>query len=231
MPSYVRPISRAQFFLTNNLFNVQCNINPPTIHILSVVSLTTLHVVPSASLSTFQRIVNKASPVPHADVNSRSQPSPSNVTQETPVSSLSHRLLAFASSSSSFVQPGSPVPTTTAQPHRNSPRPTSANLGGLTQADIGNAVLEVGGSVLSGMKTLSGMAYSAAKSRISPGDSSSPSPSRESDFALPTGGISNLFFSRVHLPPAAVVTVLGARPLYRSSLKMPPTHPKLLVAR
>lgn len=43
----------------------------------------------------------------------------------------------------------------------------------MTQSDLGNAAIKVGGSLLSGMKTLSGMAFTAAKNHIM----ASPSPS------------------------------------------------------
>ncbi|KAG6373947.1 hypothetical protein JVT61DRAFT_6111 [Boletus reticuloceps] len=69
----------------------------------------------------------------------------------TPIYSPSHRLLAF-----------------TAKPPRSDslePRThirTSSTQFGISQADLGSAAIKVGGTVLSGMKSLGGMAYNAA---------------------------------------------------------------------
>ncbi|KAJ3795406.1 hypothetical protein GGU11DRAFT_747082 [Lentinula aff. detonsa] len=70
-------------------------------------------------------------------------------------------------------------------------------LGGISQADVGNAALKVGGSVLSGMKTLGGLAY---KSAVAAATDSGP------DFRMSNhttvsnsgrvAGLANRFFSR-----------------------------------
>ncbi|KAF8332992.1 hypothetical protein F5887DRAFT_995039, partial [Amanita rubescens] len=77
-----------------------------------------------------------------------------------PVFALSHRLLAYASPPSL-----SSISGTQARPHRS----PSCGSG----ADLGNAAIKVGGSLLSGMKTLGGMALTAAKNHMMA--SSSPS--------------------------------------------------------
>lgn len=74
------------------------------------------------------------------------------------------------------------------------------SIGGMTQNDIGNAAMRVGGSMFSGMKALGGLAYNAAKSKAM-GDSSPPS-APASPTAVRTGGLSNLFFSK-SAPPAS----------------------------
>ncbi|KAJ3730564.1 hypothetical protein C8R42DRAFT_11268 [Lentinula raphanica] len=75
-------------------------------------------------------------------------------------------------------------------------------LGGITQADVGHAALKVGGSVLSGMKTLGGLAY---KSALAAATDSGPDASRlnrrggHTTNASSGGGVSGLanrFFSR-----------------------------------
>jgi hypothetical protein len=48
-----------------------------------------------------------------------------------------------------------------------SPPPSSA-FGG-SQVDLGNAAMTMGGTVLNSIKSLGGMAYSAAKARLGPG--------------------------------------------------------------
>lgn len=112
-----------------------------------------------------------------------------NVPQEQPIFSLSHRLLAFASSPP---RPGSPTGGPSPAQPRGQSRPTSGAFS-VTQADLGSAALKVGGSVLSGMKSLGGLAYSAAKSRVTAdqgGAVTKPS-------STTTGGaLNNLFFSR-----------------------------------
>ena len=95
-----------------------------------------------------------------------------------PVFALSHRLLAYASppSISSARAHGQRSPSRASGPPSHS-SPSTSPFGGLnmqmTQSDLGNAAIKVGGSLLSGMKTLGGMAYTAAKNHIMA--SSSPS--------------------------------------------------------
>ncbi|PFH47114.1 hypothetical protein AMATHDRAFT_68396 [Amanita thiersii Skay4041] len=86
-----------------------------------------------------------------------------------PVFALSHRLIAFASSPSPATRQAQyHVPSSDSS--SASPSSSPFGLGGLnmpmSQAELGNAALKVGGSLLSGMKTLSGIALSAAKNRI-----------------------------------------------------------------
>ena len=73
-----------------------------------------------------------------------------------PIYSLSHRLLAFAAQPP---RPDSHGPTAL--------RPrihvgASSTPFGMSQAELGNAAIKVGGSVLNGMKSLGGMAFNAA---------------------------------------------------------------------
>jgi hypothetical protein len=118
-------------------------------------------------------------------VNYRSSPSPdrrniSNVHPRhhpnlqhhpCPIFALSHRLLAFSSPEPSYsyahahTNTGSP----STSPLVTVPSPAGAGplgLGLTTQAEIGRAALKIGGSVLNGMRTLGGIALSAAKSRV-----------------------------------------------------------------
>ncbi|KAI5114824.1 hypothetical protein M0805_006599, partial [Coniferiporia weirii] len=98
------------------------------------------------------------------------------------VFSLSSRLLAFASVS--------PTPEsaslTNIYPRMAIPYSHSIQLGPLnvSQADIGNAAMKVGGGLLSGMKTLGGIAVAAAR-----GERNSSAPGE-------TGGGLRKFFSR-----------------------------------
>ncbi|KAK2465840.1 hypothetical protein APHAL10511_001481 [Amanita phalloides] len=98
-----------------------------------------------------------------------------------PVFALSHRLLAFASPpSSSNARRGQRSPSGgSGHSSRASPSTSPFGIGGLsmqvTQAELGNAAIKVGGSLLSGMKTLGGMAFSAAKNHIMAGTHHEPS--------------------------------------------------------
>lgn len=172
----------------------QSTVNPPSLHIISTQSFITLHVIASTSLvpfapprptpassSTKYNINNVL--VPYLDGTSDLDRHPA------PIYSLSNRLLAFASAPA---RPGSGSPTgTPTPPAQPRSRPTSGAFGG-SQAEL---ALKVGGSMLSGMKTLGGMAYSAAKSRVVP---PSPPPASRVDVRSSTtpGGLGGLFFSR-----------------------------------
>ncbi|RDB23101.1 hypothetical protein Hypma_009950 [Hypsizygus marmoreus] len=95
---------------------------------------------------------------------------------------LSHRLLAYASTTTSTSTPSAIPPgshsqqasiSTSSSPGGAGPRNTMGLLMGSgvvglpsTQAELGTAALRVGGSVLSGMRTLGGLAFSAARSRV-----------------------------------------------------------------
>ena len=76
----------------------------------------------------------------------------------------------------------------------------------MTQAEVGHAALRVGGSVLSGMRTLGGVALSAAKSQVV--SAGSGSPSRHAAGEVSGGGVAR-FFSRS--APSEGVGVVGER--------------------
>jgi hypothetical protein len=75
-----------------------------------------------------------------------------------------------------------------------------------TQAEIGHAALRVGGSVLSGMRTLGGMALSVAKSRVV--SAGSGSPSRHAAGEESGGGVARFFLRSA---PSEGVSVVGER--------------------
>lgn len=81
------------------------------------------------------------------------------------VFALSSRILAFASTS-----PPESSSLTNIYPRMAIPHPHSIQFGPLnvTQADIGNAAMKMGGGLLSGVKTLSGIAVAAARGEKSP---------------------------------------------------------------
>jgi hypothetical protein len=116
-----------------------------------------------------------------------------------PMFSLSRRLLAYASPVPQGSRTSSPVSTAPAAggvPGTGGNAGARSNVGGnaagggglglpTTQAELGNAALRVGGSVLSGMRTLGGLAVSATRSRVSGGGEPAG-----------VGGLTNRFFSR-----------------------------------
>lgn len=107
-----------------------------------------------------------------------------------PVFALSNRLLAYASpppradSSTSIMD---------RQPRTRSPTGTGSLGFGMTQTELGSTALKVGGNVLSGMKTLGGLAYSAAKARAGLAE---PGATPKGASIPSMGALTNRFFSR-----------------------------------
>ena len=148
----------------------QSTINPPTLHILSPVTFATLYTISSAFLVTIPLAVTRTNNnVSLSEIESeqivhgRRKASPGQS-----VFALSGRLLAYVSSPPLPASPdtaSSRRPQTQTQTHNRS---TSGGFGAgvhLTQADLSHMAMKVGGSVLSGMKSLGEKAYSAAMSR------------------------------------------------------------------
>ncbi|KAF9070367.1 hypothetical protein BDP27DRAFT_1323920 [Rhodocollybia butyracea] len=146
---------------------------------------------------------------------------PETIPQPAPIFSVSGRLLAYASlpegnSSPSLtgVQPRtsstlSSAAVSTASAFRSALSAQLVNLGnagdassalgalgGISQADVGNAALKVGGSMLSGMKSLGGLAYKSAVSAATDSGSGASVNRRVSGGGGGVGGLANRFFSR-----------------------------------
>ncbi|KLO09334.1 hypothetical protein SCHPADRAFT_907840 [Schizopora paradoxa] len=146
-------------FQASTSFIVVSTSYPPSLHILSTRTLNVLYTIQGRNLILFSR-------PRYQQPNSHQQPSndPTYAArQDYPhaVFALSHRLMAFAS-----------LPPATAQssrsgsnPHTATPQSPSIQIGPLnvSQADIGNAALKVGGGLLNGMKALGGFAAAAAR--------------------------------------------------------------------
>ena len=129
-----------------------------------------------------------------------------------PVFALSHRLLAYASpppSSSPQVLSNKRLSSASSTPSNPtsslSSSPSPFGLGGsigmvekvtnMTQAELGQAALKVGETVLGGMKLLGGMAYDAAKSRVSGGSGDMGRASLGGE-GWASGGVGGRFVSR-----------------------------------
>lgn len=173
----------------------QSTANPTTLHVISTTSFATLLTVPSTSLvpvpvpsplrSTYTpfNINNRTSHSHHTNKANNNNVSTPDILETIP-HALSHRLLAYASPT-----PRSDAPSPITHGHARS---ASSGLNANAEL-VGNAALRVGGTVLSGMKTLGGMAYSAAKARAT----GVPLPeSKESTKEGSGSGISSLFFSK-----------------------------------
>ncbi|KAI0051493.1 hypothetical protein FA95DRAFT_1534680 [Auriscalpium vulgare] len=139
---------------------------PSTLRIISPCTLATLFIIPHHSLSAFARPSSKNlnddtnhNVLPPHTLDSEDAP-PADL---QPVFALSGRLLAF-SSPPPRVDFSHQVVTST-QPRTRSPV-RADTTGSLSQADIGNMAMRVGGSVLSGMRSLGAMAFTAARTRI-----------------------------------------------------------------
>lgn len=163
--------------------------DPPTLHIYSPSTFKEIYTINSTSLVPFSH-----SPVSYSNFASKLFTTGSsnnnkennnavflgnNTTEDPgspspkPIFALSHRLLAYASPSPLTAAQQAQLPPSGGSGNSSGASPSTSpfGIGGLnmqmTQADLGNTALKVGGSLLSGMKTLGGMALSAAKSHIS----------------------------------------------------------------
>ncbi|KXN80712.1 hypothetical protein AN958_08245 [Leucoagaricus sp. SymC.cos] len=191
----------ASTFESNHHFIVISTTLPPTVHILSASTFHTLWTLSSASLAVSNGNVtnNNAKSQAVSYISPQVQPldSPTHPHHQpshhpSPVFALSNRLLAYASpsprqsrrvSTTSSAGSGPSLPSVSSSPF--------GGVGGFTQSDLGNAAMKVGGSVLSGMKLLGGIAYEAAKNKIADHGSATTT----------GGGVSSLivgtrFFSR-----------------------------------
>ncbi|RPD54134.1 hypothetical protein L226DRAFT_312631 [Lentinus tigrinus ALCF2SS1-7] len=166
-------------FAASSQFIILCTSNPATLHIISACTLSTLYTIPSASLVTFTPSPYTSSTVkPNANIRDvlpldidQHYPLPS----PRPIYALSNRLLAFVSplprhdSAPSSTTPGqahTSLPVTASDVVSSSASKFALPGMGMSQADLGNAALKIGGSVFSGMKTLGGMAFSAARAGV-----------------------------------------------------------------
>lgn len=159
----------------------QSTSDPASLQILCARTFSVLHVIPSRCLSLFSRPLP-----PHGAPNLQNLLGEilyaTRQDQPHPVFSLSNRLVAFASKQQAT--PGNS--STTPIVNSDIPRSNAFQIGSfnVSQADIGNAALKVGGGLLSGMKALGGMAVAAAR-----GENQEMVGSRN-------GGIRQMFFSK-----------------------------------
>lgn len=174
----------------------QSTLNPSTIHVISACTLATLYTIPSVSLISF------AYPTPASPTTAKPNDVLSSLDIDTPHASarpiyaLSNRLLAYVSPIS--LSPGVPPPPTATrghgQAHTSTPVPPPENqvkLGlNMTQAELGNAAAKLGGSVLSGMPTLGGMAISAACAGVA------AAVAEQNTATGPGTGFGSMFFSK-----------------------------------
>lgn len=146
---------------------------PAALHILSARTLESLYIVPSSALITFAHPLtqtasesNNIVSLPHIE-HDDDVPHALHVTSiPQPVFTLSNRLLAYVSPAPRVSSP-SELPSRL--PRTATPTsPVDSQLKFPTsQADLGTAAVKLGGSVLSGMRVLGGMAYSAARAGVS----------------------------------------------------------------
>ncbi|KAI0684773.1 hypothetical protein C8T65DRAFT_701928 [Cerioporus squamosus] len=146
-----------------------------------------------------------------------------------PVYALSNRLLAYVSPLTRHDAPPAPTP---GQAHTSlpvaAPDVASTKFGiGMSQAELGNAALKIGGSVFSGMKTLGGMAFSAARAGVTAavsGEQAQASPSTIHVRSTSTSGANSaagalgMFFSKS--APAATHEYQTAADRRRRSLRV-----------
>ncbi|KAI0766225.1 hypothetical protein BD413DRAFT_494502 [Trametes elegans] len=161
-------------FAASSQFIVLSTSNPATLHILSSCTLEILYSIPSASLVGLAyphsssilagKPNNNDDVVSSLDIDSRQQ----QQAPARPIYALSNRLLAYVAP----LRRPSTAPPTSATGHTTVPVPAPDNtnalkLGlGMSQAELSNAAAKLGGSVLSGMRTLGGLAISAARAGV-----------------------------------------------------------------
>ncbi|KAH9910661.1 uncharacterized protein BXZ73DRAFT_57927 [Epithele typhae] len=171
------PVIGLTSFAASSQFIVLCTSNPSTLTTISACTLATLYTISSTSLNSFAYPPSYTSPVTshnnnasfndlsHLDLDKHFATS-----APRPIYALSNRLLAYVAP---LTRP-EPIPIPTpGQAHTSSPVPAldaaqSAGKFGLniSQAELGSAAVKIGGSMLSGMKTLGGMAFSAARAGV-----------------------------------------------------------------
>ncbi|KAF8990198.1 hypothetical protein BDQ17DRAFT_1433964 [Cyathus striatus] len=176
---------RADTFMPDATCIVISTTHPPTLYIFTSTTFDIVYSIDSSSLlpfthstssnkspnelsistltNTFNNINNPVSVVPGLDLDG-SHTSPPAEPAPTPIFSLKGRFLAYASAAAS-------TPASDSSLHGAANRSPTFTLPlgqgiTLTQSDIGNAAWKVGGSMLSGMKTLGGMALDAAKNKL-----------------------------------------------------------------
>ncbi|KAI0666055.1 hypothetical protein C8Q78DRAFT_1060998 [Trametes maxima] len=218
-------------FAASTQFIILSTSNPPTLHVLSACKLATLYTIPSEALapfsypapapSTFSAFSVKTNLNLNLNLNLNTNtdvatPSSSlDIDRDSrqPIYALSHRLLAYVAP----ISPPSVLPQPATLPgrgvaHTSAPAPAPPSragiglglgLAGVKQADIGSAAAKLGGSVLSGMRTLGGMAFEAARAGVEAavaesrgGRTAGGSGGRGAGGGEGGGGLGSMFFSR-----------------------------------
>ncbi|KAI0637468.1 hypothetical protein C8Q77DRAFT_1048447 [Trametes polyzona] len=194
-------------FAASTQFVILSTSNPPTIHVISSCTLATLYTIPSASLvafaypspatTTIQHTTNANNVLPPVDIDTPGAAAP------RPVYALSNRLLAYVTplARPSTTAPPAPSASASGPGHTSTPVPVAADSQpklalGMSQAELGTAAAKFGGTVLSGMRTLGGMAFSAARAGVSAAVvAASESPAVGSGNGG-GGGFGSMFFSK-----------------------------------
>ncbi|KAI0084206.1 hypothetical protein BDY19DRAFT_997921 [Irpex rosettiformis] len=169
---------------------------PPALHVIASSTFVTMYIVPSSIILPFAHTqpteTNNAVPPPRQlDQQTTSQYSHISAIPQ-PIFASNNRLLAFASiptTPDAAKQSSSRTPRTAlpeAQPDAGLKLPIS-------QAELGSAALKLGGSVLSGMKVLGGMAFTAARAGVTAAISSDTHQQTTTNYSPPAPG---KFYSR-----------------------------------
>lgn len=145
---------------------------PPALHIFSPRTFSSLYIVPSSSLVTFAHPSPSSATETNTTVlqtnldelnNNPHSHHPTAIPQ--PIFTLSNRLLAYVSPPPRLDSPHE-VLTRTVRSASHGASDDNTLKFPLTQAELGVAASKLGVSVLSGMKVLGGMAFSAARAGV-----------------------------------------------------------------
>ncbi|KAI0915567.1 hypothetical protein AcV5_003752 [Taiwanofungus camphoratus] len=183
-------------------FVVLSTSSPLQLHVLSSRSFTTLYTISSSCLAPFATtlpsFVKNNFTVSQLDLDQEhnsiaKQHQLSTIPQ--PTFALSNRLLAYVSPDFSL-NISTPCAATLSRASASTLTTEGSSMPGISmsQADIANAAIKLGGSVLSGMKSLGGMAISAARAGVTAaaaGDVTSSSKAGPGSH-----GFTSMFFSR-----------------------------------
>lgn len=208
-PTIYLLFSYVSFYFSSRLLPLilfQSTSLPPTLHIISSVTFKTLLTISSTQLVPYTAPLtdkqHQHQPVLSTHLETSQQTLPREPVP-VPVFALHHRLLAFASPPSSSDTPAGASSQTRAR-RLSAAGVTSGpgtgaaiNFAGVsvTQADLGNAALKVGSTVLSGMRSLGGFAVSKARAHMAGAPTSATAPPSGSQ-PHGAGGLSKMFYSR-----------------------------------
>jgi hypothetical protein len=199
-------------FIADSL--MQATSRPVALHILSSATFESLYIVPSSIILPFAHPMEINNTVPPGQLDQDMNPYSHTSAIPQPIFASHNRLLAFASIT---VTPDSTRQSSARTPRQAAPESFQESPLRLptSQAELSSAALKFGGSVLSGMKVLGGMAFTAARAGVTAAMAADSSLTSTNHHSPPAPG---KFFSRS--APAAS----GHADVYSTAFPFSPDH-------